>query len=848
MPRLRGSSALLAWLAVLGVSPARAAAPPDLDACEARIARAPDGEAAACLVDLARARGAPRKEAARRLEQLFEDRPEDPWFGIHLGSVRWTGRRPEEAEALYRESAGLAARRGLARPEVFARLRLARLVADLGRPAEAEAEIERAARAAGRSGDRSLQAKVDIARASHLSMQGELEAAYDALRQARDAAEADPDLLREYLYPLSLITQQTGRYPEALKAFQRLIALGEETRDAAVLVSARSGLALTLLDELRAAPTPAGREKVLGLAREALAMARAAERPDVEFYPLWILGSLGEDQEAREHLERCLEIESTPLLGRSYCKASLARHLAAVDPAAARRAVGESLELAERSEDVHSRTYARHAQMLVSWAISPAEEALKDALAGLDAIEALREKQKVSAAQAGLFSTWAEDYYWLSGSLLEKGDLDRAFGVVERMRSRTLIDALRLARPDPSGRPPDFASLERVRRNLGPDEALLSFQIAPSHDLTGGFAGGSWLLVSTRAATRAYRLADRADLRAGESSFTGMFAARDGGEAQTAAVLYERLLAAALADLPQDVRRLVIVPDDALHRLPFAALRPAPDAEPLAARYEISLVPSATLWLGWRERRGAVADAVPLVFADPDSPEPSRKPLPYARDEGRSVLRHFGEGELRLGAEASEAWLKSGRLGGFGLLHFATHARAVDINPDNSYVALAPGPGEDGRLHVREIVQLALPGRTVVLSSCESAKGEILRGEGVMGLARAFFQAGARTVVASLWPLRDDDGAALFDRFYRHLADGRTVAAALHAAQRDRIADGAPAEAWAGVVLLGDGEPVPLPGGRKRPEAWPWVLVVTAVLLAAAIAGTRRYRSRRSAR
>ncbi|HSN87768.1 MAG TPA: CHAT domain-containing protein, partial [Thermoanaerobaculia bacterium] len=282
----------------------------------------------------------------------------------------------------------------------------------------------------------------------------------------------------------------------------------------------------------------------------------------------------------------------------------------------------------------------------------------------------------------------------------------------------------------------------------------------------------------------------------------------------------------------------------------FAALRPGQDAKPLVFQYEISLVPSATLWLGWRKNRGAVAKSVPLVFADPETPAHSLGALPYARDEGKSVLRRFGGGELRQGREASEAWLKSAGLGGFGLLHFATHARTFDIDPDSSFVLLAPGsPKEDGSLHVREIARLPLAGRTVVLSSCESAAGEILRGEGVMGLARAFFQAGAHTVVASLWPLRDDDGAALFDRFYRHLADGRTVSAALRAAQQDRIGDGAPAEAWAGVVVLGDGDRVPIPGGRKRPGVWVRVvgvlLAVSALLFS--IAGRRWRRSRRSA-
>lgn len=842
MPRLRGSSALLACLAVLGIRPA-AAAVPDLKECEAQLAQAPDGEAASCLVDLARGRSAEREAAVRRLEQLLKDRPDDPWFGLHLASVRRIAKRLQEAEALYRTSAEVSARRGLARTEVIARTRLARLLRDDGHLDEATTEIERAEQAARRSGDRSLQAKAAIARASHLSMLGEMEAAYDTLDKAEDAVDADRTLLREYLFPLALITQQTGRYREARDAYQRLIKLGEETRDAAVVATARSGLAGTLLDELSAMPNDRGKEEVLALAREALATARAAGNVEAEVSPLWFLGSLGDGPGARAHLERCLEIASTPF-GRSYCQAALARHLAGSDPAAARDVVRESLENARKSRDAHSITYAWHQRMRVSWAIAPPMEALEDALAGLGAIEKLREQQRGSAAQAGLFSTWAEDYYWLSGSLLEKGELDRAFGVIERMRSRTLIDALRLARPEPSGRPPAFASLERVRRHLGPDEALLSFQIAPWRDLHGGFGGGAWLLVSTRAATRAYRLPDRAELRAAVSVFSGMFAARDGSEAAVAPVLYRKLLAAALADLPGEVRRLVIVPDDALHRLPFAALKPGPDAEPLAARYEISLVPSATLWLDWREDREAVA-AVPLVFADPDATAPALGALPYARDEGRAVLRYFGKGELRLGPEASEASLKAGGLEGFGLLHFATHARTFDIDPDRSHVLLAPGSQEeDGSLHVREIVRLALPGRVVVLSSCESAAGEILRGEGVMGLARAFFQAGAHTVVASLWPLRDDDGAALFDRFYRHLADGLTVSAALRAAQRDRIEDGAPAEAWAGVVVLGDGDRVPLPGGRRRPGVWVWAvaLAITAAVLYA-IAARRRRRS-----
>jgi len=157
-------------------------------------------------------------------------------------------------------------------------------------------------------------------------------------------------------------------------------------------------------------------------------------------------------------------------------------------------------------------------------------------------------------------------------------------------------------------------------------------------------------------------------------------------------------------------------------------------------------------------------------------------------------------------------------LSAYGIVHFAAHGVLDDEHPRRTAVLLAPGsPDEDGLLQIREIVTMDFKGKLVVLSSCRSAAGTLLGGEGVMGLARAFFQAGAHAVVGSLWPLRDDDARELFERFYRYLADGLAVTAALSAAQREMMDRGAPTAAWAGVVALGDGNLVPFPGGRPRP-------------------------------
>jgi CHAT domain-containing protein len=380
------------------------------------------------------------------------------------------------------------------------------------------------------------------------------------------------------------------------------------------------------------------------------------------------------------------------------------------------------------------------------------------------------------------------------------------------------------------------------------------------------------VLAATHGGARAYRLRrDQSALRSAVELFNGLFERRDGAETGSAAGLYQALLADALSGLPAGIERLVILPDDVLHQLPFAALRPTAVGAPLIDRYRMTVVPSATLWLRWRARRPPPAPVPLLALVDPDlpggrgtaapGPRPVERlllfasgvrlgPLPFARREGDSAVRQLGgESLLRAGRDASEGFLKSTALRRFGVLHFATHTVLDDLNPERSGVLLTAEPkSEDGLLQIREIVPLHLDGRVVVLSSCRSASGEVLRGEGVMGIARAFFQAGAHAVVASLWPLRDDDGAALFDRFYAHLAGGESIAAALRGAQRDRVGAGAPAYAWAGLMVLGDGDVIPLPGGRRGLDlpvmSGRLALAVTAatVLLVLGLALLRRSR------
>lgn len=136
-------------------------------------------------------------------------------------------------------------------------------------------------------------------------------------------------------------------------------------------------------------------------------------------------------------------------------------------------------------------------------------------------------------------------------------------------------------------------------------------------------------------------------------------------------------------------------------------------------------------------------------------------------------------------------------------MHFATHAEASSVDPGRCAVRLSRGEP----LGIDAIARLDWQGDLVVLSACQSGEGEVVPGEGVVGLTWAFLRAGASEVVASLWRVDDVAASELMVAFHREL-DGETDAAtALARAQREvRARRGHPAY-WAPFVLTLRAEP-----------------------------------------
>jgi CHAT domain-containing protein len=190
------------------------------------------------------------------------------------------------------------------------------------------------------------------------------------------------------------------------------------------------------------------------------------------------------------------------------------------------------------------------------------------------------------------------------------------------------------------------------------------------------------------------------------------------------------------------------------------------------------------------------------------------------------VAALFPGSQILVGEAATERALRALDLGAFDVLHFATHALVDDERPERSALvlsqldlpdalsaALADGRIDDGLWTGDDIVRgQRLDAELVALSACDTALGRAVPGEGYIGLADAFLQAGARAVVASLWSV-DDRASALFMRsFYAAWRAGASRAEAMRAARAALRAHTAGRQhpyahpgTWAAFVLIGDG-------------------------------------------
>ena len=258
---------------------------------------------------------------------------------------------------------------------------------------------------------------------------------------------------------------------------------------------------------------------------------------------------------------------------------------------------------------------------------------------------------------------------------------------------------------------------------------------------------------------------------------------------------------------------LIILPDGPLWDVAFQALQPKA-GHYLIEDAPISYSPSLSVLNDTLNKAKSPGVASPDLLALGDPATGSAERLPEAATQVHDLAKLYGENrsQIATGAAATEEMFKA-EAGRFGVVHVASHAILDDASPMYSRVLLAANPAgrEDGMLEAREVMEMSLRAEMVVLSACETARGEAPAGEGITGLLWAMFVAGAPTTVASLWRVESASTSQLMVEFHRQWLQNRrdhvplAKASAMRTAALQLIASPRYAHPfyWAGFIVAG---------------------------------------------
>ena len=351
--------------------------------------------------------------------------------------------------------------------------------------------------------------------------------------------------------------------------------------------------------------------------------------------------------------------------------------------------------------------------------------------------------------------------------------------------------------------------LPQLQRVLSQDQLLIEYVLANPT---------SYALAITRSGIHAYPLPSRAVIEANATRYRNEIHAKltDPTLAQT---LFRELLAP-IQDYAEK-RDLVIVPDGQLHLLPFSALVNK-DAYVLSS-HTVDVVPSSTAFAilikqseekekpempyigvaAWTQN----SDSRNPILRAISGPERSEfVPLPHSEAEVETIAHDLpSPNTILLGANATETRFKELSTESTEVIHLALHGYADIDYPDRSALIFAPEVNglDDGLLQAREIRELHIKAKLVTLSACDTGVGPVGEAD-VANVVNAFIEAGADSVVSTLWDLEDESTEHLMTQFYSRLALHQRKVDALRSAQLDLLNQGLSPYFWAGVQIVGD--------------------------------------------
>jgi CHAT domain-containing protein len=447
--------------------------------------------------------------------------------------------------------------------------------------------------------------------------------------------------------------------------------------------------------------------------------------------------------------------------------------LAEGKPEDARRAFTALLSESASGDANYDRLWAHEGIGRADLALGERQHAREAFLQAVDDSEKIRARFRSDEFKTGLFGDTQSVFEMAIALTVEVGDYASAWNLSERSRARALLDVVRNrvdAGVDDRQLNGDVPGLDVVRNALKPNEAIVEY-----HSLEKSMV--VWVIRREGLTGHTLPIA-RADMDSAVTDFRNAIVRRR----QSALTYGDKLYALLIAPLGlRDNERLIIVPHGALHYLPFQALH-NPDGF-LIERHPVALEPSASIAVQLVQRERNVASKL-VAFGNPTI-APAYA-LPGAEAEVRGIAPLFASKEVFLQGDATRMSFRDNAPTG-RILHVATHAQADTIDPLHSRILLAPATqpadGPDSLL-AKDIYNLKLNNVSLVtLSACETGLGRIARGDEILGFTRAFFYAGASSLIVSMWPVADESSALTMRTFYSQLANGDEAIDAMRTAQ-----------------------------------------------------------------
>jgi tetratricopeptide (TPR) repeat protein len=610
------------------------------------------------------------------------------------------------------------------------------------------------------------------------------------------------------LHNLAMTLRELGEPARALSLMRRANDLRKEMGDAGEIALGDAASALILLDLGRG-------DEALRAAERAVEVARTAGQPETLSSAWTVLGqvrlSRAEPSDALSAFRRASQgarrTRSVAALVES--RIGEARAMRALGDAAgaleAARAAHADMEILVRGHDEERAAGARRRVAglfeegaLAAASLGRADEVLFFLEAGRAG--ALRETMKAGAVlrtadlpedlrRAEETSRTAESVALarfaraLAAAAPDLEALGEALDAAREGRREAARKTQRWAKARGGGALPEAFAPEEIRRALEPGDVLVVY---------------AWLREGVMAVVARRDGAAVVRLGPSEAIQTALAAVAPQDLDVVSPASIDRARAAILGPLAlrPDDRRLLVSPDGPLTHVPFPLLEPD---------REVALVPSGTVLALLRARTGAHGDGV-LALGDPAYGAPAGG-LPLARLPSSGVEARAVGDVVLLGKEATEEGLRTALLGRprWRAVHLACHGLLDADRPLLSSLALAPGGGDDGLLVGHEILRMTVPADLVVLSGCDTGLGKTFRGEGVLGLSRAFLLAGAPRVLVSLWKVDDEATRAFMETFYARWKSGRPLPDALREARQRVRSDPrwSHPRHWASFVLWG---------------------------------------------